>query len=49
MNRLSWLLSQEKEYGKGKGKTTLVKKVAWDWAKKIFGTFYIVFFVFQTR
>ena len=30
MNRLSWLLSLEKEYGKGMGKTTLVKKVAWD-------------------
>ena len=30
----------------GMGKTTLVKKMAWDWAKKAFTTFYIVFFVF---
>ena len=28
------------------GKTTLCKKVAWDWAKKLFTTFSIVFFVF---
>ena len=30
----------------GMGKTTLCKKVAWDWAKKLFTTFSIVFFVF---
>ena len=28
------------------GKTTLLKKVGWDWAKGIFQTFAIVFFVF---
>ena len=28
------------------GKTTLVKKVAWDWAKGIFTAVSIVFFVF---
>ena len=30
----------------GIGKTTLLKKVGWDWAKGIFQTFAIVFFVF---
>ena len=30
----------------GIGKTTLLKKVGWDWAKGIFQTFTIVFFVF---
>ena len=30
----------------GMGKTTLCKKVAYDWAKKLFTKFYIVFFVF---
>ena len=32
--------------GPGMGKTTLCKKIAWDWAKKLFTTFSIVFFVF---
>ena len=30
----------------GMGKTTLCKKIAWDWANKIFTTFSMVFFVF---
>ena len=30
----------------GMGKTTLMKKIGWDWAKGIFTTFSIVFFVF---
>ena len=30
----------------GMGKTTLMKKIGWDWAKGIFTTFTIVFFVF---
>ena len=30
----------------GMGKTTLCKKIAWDWAKKLFTTFYIVLIVF---
>ena len=30
----------------GMGKTTLVKKIGWDWAKGFFTTFSIVFFVF---
>ena len=30
----------------GMGKTTFCKKIAWDWAKKLFTTFSIVFFVF---
>ena len=32
--------------GPGMGKTTFCKKIAWDWAKKLFTTFSIVFFVF---
>ena len=30
----------------GMGKTTFCKKISWDWAKKLFSTFSIVFFVF---
>ena len=30
----------------GMGKTTLMKKISWDWAKKIFTQFSIVFFIF---
>ena len=30
----------------GKGKTTLVKKIAWDWANEFFTDVSIVFFVF---
>ena len=30
----------------GIGKTTLMKKISWDWAKKIFTQFSIVFFIF---
>ena len=30
----------------GMGKTTLVKKIAWDWAKRLFVKVSIVFFVF---
>ena len=32
--------------GPGTGKTSLVKKIAWDWAKRIFVKVSIVFFVF---
>ena len=31
----------------GMGKTTLMKKIGWDWAKGIFTTFSIVFFIFS--
>ena len=28
------------------GKTTLCKKIAWDWARKLFKEYHIVFFVY---
>ena len=30
----------------GMGKTTLCKKIAWDWARKLFTEYHIVFFVY---
>ena len=33
----------------GFGKTTLVKKIAWDWAKRVFTKVYAVFFLFLKR